>query len=47
MRLALCPYVSLAPSFSRVQRDYSLHLTLSPPHLSPATFRREYADLAP
>ena len=47
MRLALCPYVSLALSLSLVQRDYSLHLTLCPPHLSPATFRREYADLAP
>jgi len=38
---------SLLHSLSLVQRDYSLHLTLSPPHLSPATFRREYADLAP
>jgi len=43
MRLAFCPYGSLALSLSLVQ----LHLTQSPPHLSPATFRREYADLAP
>ena len=46
MRLALCPYVSLAPSLSLVQQDDSLHLTLPASHLCPATFRSEYADLA-
>jgi len=47
MRLAFCPYVSVALSLSLVQRDHSLHLTLSPPHSSLATLRIEYADLAP
>ena len=47
MRLALCPYVSLALSLFLVQQDYSLHLTLSTPYSSAAMFCREHADLAP